>query len=801
MPYMKKFSACSIVCFVLILFSTSFVAAADKMPNLMPYPQSVAMGKGVISLPNHLTVRFKGVQSSRAESSVARFITRLNGLGGDTVSLAKIDGKGAFIQIDIEQSADGNFLMEDAEAYTLSVKKRGIKVKAETDLGVIRAMMTLSQMLEVDGLTLQLPKVKIKDEPRFAWRGLLLDSARHFFTVETVKRQLDGMEAAKLNVFHWHLTDDQGWRLESKKFPKLTELGSDGLFYSQSEIKEVVAYARERGIEVLPEIDFPGHTSALAIAYPELMTNPGPYEPEDRWGVHKPLMDPTKEGVYQFVDALVTEVTGLFPFPYVHIGGDEVDPEAWEAAEHVQEFVKNAGIEGSRGLHLYFNHRVGKILSKYNRKLIGWDEILYEGLPNDFIVQSWRGHSSLAEAANKGYGAILSTGFYLDQPQPASYHYRNDPIVPSAERNVEKAKIDLSKVESYWAFEMPRKRGSSVKGKMGFVKDGKQNYLLLALNNKSALKVDKIETRFGEYHFSVDSWMGDTEFQITLTDGVLQGRVKVGNAFYSISGKQVESATFDFSDTQVLEDNADNILGGEVALWSELIDEGSVDIRLWPRAFVVAERLWSSSSLVDPESMYTRMEAVSAWSADTLDLEQFKQAETRLESLRGKASVDELEKLADAVEAAQYYHRHHEKSANETYSRKDPLDRFVDALPAENLHVRRLKSELAAWKLLESRKSLPTSIKQNFKDWASIGQTLQNHESAEIAVIAYKVNQVSVLGLKLVRAHEEGIELDGKQVEEMRLKLIELQAITGECVVVAAQLALQLLEYFESKNS
>ena len=193
------------------------------------------------------------------------------------------------------------------------------------------------------------------------WRGLLLDSARHFIPLPDIKRQIDGMAAAKLNVLHWHLTDDQGWRFTSKRYPKLTQLASDGLFYTPEQMREIVRYAAERGIRVVPEIDMPGHASAIAVAYPELMSAPGPYAMERHWGVLKPVLDPTKEATYTFADAMVSELAAIFPDPYLHIGGDEVDDSQWKANAAIQRFMRDNKLADSHALQAYFNRKLETI--------------------------------------------------------------------------------------------------------------------------------------------------------------------------------------------------------------------------------------------------------------------------------------------------------------------------------------------------------------------------------------------------------------------------------------------------------
>ncbi len=205
-------------------------------------------------------------------------------------------------------------------------------MSAPNPLGVLRGLETFRQLVVSTPQGPELPVVDIEDHPRFPWRGLHLDVSRHWMPIEVVKRNLDGMAAVKLNVFHWHLSDDQGFRVESKRFPKLQQLGSDGLFYTQEQVREVIAYAQDRGIRVVPEFDMPGHTTSWLVGYPQLASAPGPYQIERNWGVFDPTLDPTRESTYQFLDAFIGEMAALFPDPFFHIGGDEVTGQQWKTS-------------------------------------------------------------------------------------------------------------------------------------------------------------------------------------------------------------------------------------------------------------------------------------------------------------------------------------------------------------------------------------------------------------------------------------------------------------------------------------
>jgi hexosaminidase len=270
--------------------------------------------------------------------------------------------------------------------------------------------------------------------------------------LEVIKRNLDGMAAVKLNVFHWHLSDNQGFRVESKKFPKLQEKGSDGFYYTQAEVRDIIAYAADRGIRVIPEFDMPGHSTAWFVGYPQLASGPGPYQIERRWGVFDPAMDPTRDDTYKFLESFIAEMAKLFPDQYFHIGGDEVNGKEWDANPKIQAFMHSHNIKNNAELQAYFNKRVEKIVSKNHKTMLGWDEILQPDIPKSIVIQSWRGQASLAQAAKQGIPGILSAGYYLDLMYPTSQHYAVDPLGDAAASlTPEQQKLVLGGEACEWA--------------------------------------------------------------------------------------------------------------------------------------------------------------------------------------------------------------------------------------------------------------------------------------------------------------------------------------------------------------
>ncbi|MFZ4172452.1 beta-N-acetylhexosaminidase, partial [Enterobacter ludwigii] len=367
---------------------------------LMPWPAKVERPatQGALVLSNTLSVSVTGDDLGDA---VNRLRQRIALQTGWTLQPQAVKPDKPTIRIAITKKVKPQPLPDSDEGYTLTVDASGVDITANTRFGALRAMETLLQLIQNGAENTSLPWVTIEDSPRFPWRGLLLDSARHFIPLPDIKRQIDGMAAAKLNVLHWHLSDDQGWRFSSTRYPKLTQLASDGLFYTPEQMRDVVRYATERGIRVVPEIDMPGHASAIAVAYPELMSAPGPYVMERHWGVLKPVLDPTKAATYQFAEAMVSELAAIFPDPYLHIGGDEVDDTQWKANAAIQQFMRDNTLADSHALQAYFNRKLENILEKHHRQMVGWDEIAHPDLPKSILIQSWQGQDALGQVAQK----------------------------------------------------------------------------------------------------------------------------------------------------------------------------------------------------------------------------------------------------------------------------------------------------------------------------------------------------------------------------------------------------------------
>ncbi len=427
------------------------LATTARQLKLMPVPASVEVVPGRLVIDSTFKVATKDYSDARLQAGIARAIKRLEGRTGVIVpTTPAADENSATLIIQCASAGQSIPSLNENESYRLEVSDKQARLTAPTVIGALRGLETFLQLLESDRNGYYLPAVRIQDQPRFAWRGLLIDIGRHYQPPEVLKRNLDAMAAVKLNVFHWHLTEDQGFRIESKKFPKLHLMGSDGLYYTQDQARDIVAYARERGIRVVPEFDIPGHSTSWLVGYPELGSAPGPYQIERGAGIFEPALDPTREQVYKFLDTFLGEMAALFPDAYMHIGGDENEGKQWDRNPQIQAFMKAKGIANNHALQAYFNQQLLKILQKHGKKMIGWDEILQPEIPKDIVIQSWRGPASLADAAKKGYDGILSAGYYIDLIFPTTQHYRVDPLPVDSTLSKDEAKHVLGGEATMW---------------------------------------------------------------------------------------------------------------------------------------------------------------------------------------------------------------------------------------------------------------------------------------------------------------------------------------------------------------
>ena len=423
--------------FFLSILSGFAFAQGQPQINLMPMPASVQQGSGQLAITQSFSVAVTGAHDAALDAAVKRFAKQLSAQTG--IPFRPKDGAAATLTVHADKGLEPVQKLGEDESYQLTVTDSGAQLTAPTALGAMHGLATFLQLVAITPSGFAAPAVTIKDQPRFPWRGTMIDVSRHFIPIDVLKRNLDGMAAVKMNIMHWHLSDDQGFRAESKVFPKLTGMGSDGQFYTQEEMRELIAYAHDRGIRVVPEFDMPGHSRSWVVGYPELASGPGPFTLEQG----DPILDPTREETYKFLEKFIAEMAKLFPDAYFHIGGDEVDGKQWDANPKIQEFIHAHGMKNNQDLQAYFNKRLEKIVAKNHKTMVGWDEILHPDLPKTIVVQSWRGQASLAIAAQQGYRGLLSYGYYLDLMWPTSRHYEVDPMSNAAASLISNAAANL----------------------------------------------------------------------------------------------------------------------------------------------------------------------------------------------------------------------------------------------------------------------------------------------------------------------------------------------------------------------
>ncbi len=604
--------------------------------GLMPLPAKFEVGAGNFTLQPGMHLAYLHFHNARLEDGALRMMTRLQFESG--VPLPHIpsqiagDVATAGIVIDVAGAGGAVQSVDEDESYSLTVTPKLVTIQAATVVGAFHGMETLLQLVELKDNAATIPVVSIEDTPRFRWRGLMIDVSRHFEPVSQIERTLDGMAMVKLNVFHWHLSDDQGFRAESKIYPKLTGLGSNGQFYTQEEMRAVVAYARARGIRVVPEFDIPGHSVSWMVGYPQLGSSKGPFHLPDVAGVHDEALDPTREATYVFLNRFIGEMVRIFPDAYFHIGGDEVNGKVWTDNPRIARFMKRKGFEKPSQLQTYFSQRVVRIVERHHKKPIGWDEVLVPGLPKDVMVQSWRGVDSLAAGARQGYTGILSAPYYLDGMKTNEAHYLADPIPADTTLTPEQQKL---------------------------------------------------------------------------------------------------------------------ILGGEVCMWAEQLNERTIDSRIWPRTAVMAERFWSPQTDRDVASMYRRLPKMSI-ELEQVGLKHMTGPAVMRRSISGQVNPTALTVLAGVLEPVSFGERY---DAQRTDGHT-PLDRLVDTVVPDPPSRFEIAQDVdAVLNKAPNATEAEARLTRRFMEWQEIAPTLaaemqQNPRMSDAAVRATQLGELGKVGLQ-----------------------------------------------------
>lgn len=434
----------SIICLFIAVITK---AQLPSTLNLLPVPKKIELQTGMFILTQNFSA---GIHEPAPDTILINAVNRayqtLNRRSGLYFTTKRITSKDnsdtASLQITVSKAVPPSPGAD--ESYSLSVNNNKIILNAPTTLGALHGLETIVQLLaKNDDGSFYFPGVVIQDAPRFPWRGLMIDVSRHFIPIDVLERNIDAMAAVKMNVLHLHLSDNEGFRIESKVFPQLQNSGSNGEYYTQAQIKELVGFAEKRGITIVPEFDIPGHTKSWFAGYPQLSSTPEPSPPIDVHSLQKtdlgsimqfistapfPAFDPAKESTYEFLDKFIGEMAALFPSAYIHIGADENNGVVWKNNPAIVAFMKAHNIPDTHALQAYFVDRVKKIIAKHHKQMIGWEEMFSKDLAKDATVQVWQNASYTKKALDNGNSILISKGFYLDLFMPAYIHYNNQDI-------------------------------------------------------------------------------------------------------------------------------------------------------------------------------------------------------------------------------------------------------------------------------------------------------------------------------------------------------------------------------------
>lgn len=720
---------------------------------LMPLPSELTLNNGQFVIGSDLGHMFKEISTPRLERAVNRFYSRL----GSQTGIPFKDGNAKKLILDCKNIGGQYPSVKDNESYDLSVSNKNITISANSETGILYGLESLLQLIkEKDGKWI-VPALRLNDQPRYPWRGLMIDVGRHWIPKEVILRNIDAMATVKMNVLHWHLTEYQGFRIESKIFPKLHEMGSEGNYFTQLDIKEVIDYAADRGIRVIPEFDLPGHATSWFVGYPELASAPGPYEVDTKFGLADPVMDPTREEVYEFLNQFIGEMAVLFPDEYLHIGGDEVKSKHWEENAEIQKFMKEKRFADHHELQAHFNNRLQKILKKYGKQMIGWDEIIHPDLPKDGIaVQSWRNQKFLWEAARNGNKALLSAGYYLDHKQSAEFHYKVDPLlIPGA------VSIDIDSTNwKGWECKMFVQdteiesslflfgEGENLSGIMNFMENS-SGFTNVTLNEGSLL-------------FNHESPFGNVKYNLNTKGDSIKGQAKISLFTIDIKGKRTGGSDmvsgiplpkFDKIEPLTPEQEA-NILGGEACMWSEMVDERTIESRIWPRAAAVAEKLWSPKELTsDNTDMYRRLIVLDDVLNKVVGLKYQASSEKLIFNMVDKQYVNPLITLVSVLQEDKLFNRM-QIYEPELYT-TTPLNRIVDAARPESYVAYSFNKDIDLW-IETKNEDAEFRIIQSLKNWSinhnELALAFENVERLkEVEPHSKHLSELSKLGLEAIR--------------------------------------------------
>lgn len=836
-----------------LMANQAAASVQDARSRLMPQPaQLQRSGQPALAVPATLTYQLHG--PAAAPSDAFSGLTLLQQFWPAQLRLTAAPAGQLQIRYQRQLALPA---FGDDESYQLQIgaDQQGqlrIELQAQTSTGVVYGLMTLSQLLDCSHTAVghtatdpnqaassitaakdvsgcYLPQLSISDQPRFGWRGLLLDSARRFMPLADIRRTLDGMAAAKLNVLHWHLTDDQAWRLESLSYPKLHQLASQGQYYRQADVKALVQYAAARGIRIVPELDVPGHAWAIGQAYPELLAwpdqpdgQPGAAKalpPQHGFGIFPAVLDPSKPAVWQFLQQQISEWQQLFPDLYLHIGGDEVKPDHWLASGAVQAYMHQHQLPDAPALQAHFNQRLAQLLQQANRRMVGWDETLHPALPKETVVQSWQGQDALGAAVRAGHPALLSAGFYLDMPQSAGYHWRNDPFAVTAPLPA----VAAAAKRWLWQFSLLRLNQKQLGGELRLYQLPAVTYAgtntgtsagtgaktlpryqaSLAVHGRGAVALD-VTLQHDRLLLAGDNYLGPLQLEIPLTllhttiatAPAVQSDLLVGNHRYPLT---LQAASYQPLPLQQPLTGAQQQLlwGGEAALWTELVSAELLDARLWPRLFAIAERFWSPADGVNPwqqdstQQFYQRLARLDDYAAQ-IGLKHRVQQQAAVRQLTADAALQQqFIQLSAYLQPLHYYGRHHLKTRAGRYHLDEPLTGIADTLLLEPPRLLALQQAFA----LTAACQLPAEFVAMQAELRALSDGMARYQGADAPALQQVLRQYEqLLDLLAQWPAASGKTADRQQLQQaLRQQLRQMQQPDAEFIAALPQPVLQWL--------
>ncbi len=759
--------------------TTQQVRASQTDLGYNSIPQSVSItSSSTLDLHKGIYIVPALAKTELISTTLSRFVENLKSL-----QISSSDPTGVALEVNVKNQEPIPLNLNTDESYKLNITSSQVNIACQNHVGLSHALSTLSQLLFLHKENGSLPVVYINDKPRFAYRALMIDVSRHWIPKEVLINTIKCMSAAKLNVLRLHLSDDQGFRVESHKFPLLTSKGSDGNFYSQEDIRQIVSSANQYGIRVIPGFDIPGHASSILAAYPELSSDPKlPIEIEKTYGIHKAVLDPTSDKTYTFIKTLLTEMSTLFSDDYIHVGGGEVRYDSWQSSPEITAFMKKNELVSPVQLHGYFTIRIQRILKDIGKKMMAWDEAIRPELPKEdaIIFQSRLGRSSLNQAVQLGYQGIASSGWMLDQNISSDEMYRTDPIYPQNEL------IVTPDTTAYKIFSITSNIGKQTINGFMYLFGKNENSMngLIQLPSQS-VPFEKAAMSNGILQFQNTNGSSDVSGRINYDEEfIIKGNLSIDGLPFQVEGSLVGGNNMQdglklpafASSTTLTSAQEELIIGGEVCMWGEWVDADNITSRIWPRASTVADKLWSpfqSSSAGQFKRQVQFQKYLTALGLNTNDhRKQF------VESIADYPTALQLEMFIDALEVVKGSKRF---INSVDHAIDTPLNQVADVISPESTSSHNFGQQVDILLREGSSSEIRLLLDAQLAQWTPLYRQIENtfakgSKLESIEVLALALSDLAKISLHVM---ESGTLTAEESTYYDRLKLNAQREIDG----------------------